>query len=275
MTQTIAWIDGRWGDPDELNLPLTDRGLQLADGLFETVLVNHGKPWLLKEHLSRWHDGAHLLGMQPPPEERLLLPLIIEAMRRIDLAQGCGALRLNWSRGSGKGRGIGIPIGSSHRFWLTLQVITTAFTPIKTIISRFERRNVTSRLSRCKSFAYGQAIQARREAGQVGGDDALLRNTDGELCCGTAANLLVHRHGEWLTPPLESGCLPGVMRARALQQHICREAWLGTTLRETDQAVLINSLSCRPVVLVDHRPLQPCNGDDLFAEILGSGHRHP
>ena len=35
----IAWIDapspdGTWGDPDQLSLPLSDRGLLLADGLF-------------------------------------------------------------------------------------------------------------------------------------------------------------------------------------------------------------------------------------------------
>jgi branched-subunit amino acid aminotransferase/4-amino-4-deoxychorismate lyase len=71
--------------------------------------------------------------------------------------------------------------------------------------------------SRCKTFAYTAAIQARREAERAGADDALLHNTHGELCCGTVANLLVHREGRWITPPLSSGCLPGVMRARALQ----------------------------------------------------------
>ena len=38
---TIAWIDapgdsGTWGVPEQLALPLADRGLALADGLFET-----------------------------------------------------------------------------------------------------------------------------------------------------------------------------------------------------------------------------------------------
>ena len=39
----IAWIAGRWGAPEELALPLNDRGLLLADGLFETVLVLQGR----------------------------------------------------------------------------------------------------------------------------------------------------------------------------------------------------------------------------------------
>jgi hypothetical protein len=76
MPVTIAWIDGCWGDPDDLQLPLSDRGLQLADGLFETVLVRNGQPQLLQEHLQRWSDSAALLGMDVPPQRSTLQPLI-------------------------------------------------------------------------------------------------------------------------------------------------------------------------------------------------------
>ena len=48
MTSSIAWINGHWGTAASLNLPLDDRALVLADGLFETVLVSYGKPQLLQ-----------------------------------------------------------------------------------------------------------------------------------------------------------------------------------------------------------------------------------
>ena len=67
MPVTIAWIDGCWGEPDDLQLPLSDRGLQLADGLFETILVLDGAAQLLPEHLARWAASAELLGMNLPP----------------------------------------------------------------------------------------------------------------------------------------------------------------------------------------------------------------
>ncbi len=106
----VAWIGeppaaGRWGSPSSLALPLADRGLLLADGLFETVLVGGGRPRLLAEHLRRWGDAAALLGMAEPPGEEALQPLLQEALERAGLAEeGCGALRLNWSRGEGGGR---------------------------------------------------------------------------------------------------------------------------------------------------------------------------
>ena len=52
-----------------------------------------------------------------------------------------------------------------------------------------------------------------------------------ELCCGTAANLLVRREGRWLTPPLSSGCLPGVMRRLSLPLGLAQVGELGAMLR--------------------------------------------
>ena len=255
MSTSIAWIDGQWGTTATLNLPLDDRGLLLADGLFETLLIQKGQPQLLHEHLWRWTESAALLGMDAPPQRDDLDPLIQEAIQRSQLSEADGALRLNWSRGSTTQRGIGAPESGHHRFWLTLQPCTPTFSPVTTITSRHERRNASSRLSRCKTFAYGQAIQARREAQEQGADDALLLNTAGVLCCGTTANLLIRRCGQWLTPPLSSGCLPGVMRGRALAQGLVVETELQAEFGPEDQAVLINSLSCRPIASHNGKPM--------------------
>ena len=272
MPINLAWIDGRWGGADDLQLPLSDRGLQLADGLFETVLVLDGAPQLLPEHLARWVASAELLGMNKPPSQQDLSGLIDEAIVKSELHKASGALRLNWSRGSGEGRGIGIPNVNNHRFWLTLTPCSTSFQPIKTITSRLERRNRDSLNSRCKTFAYGAAIQARREAERAGADDALMHNTQGELCCGTVANLMVHRKGVWITPPLSSGCLPGVMRARAISLGIAMEADVGETLQSSDQGLLINSLSCKPIKTHDNQSLTPAaSAQELWQLLLKTG----
>ena len=266
----LGWHDGEWGRADALNLPLTDRGLQLADGLFETVLIQAGTARLLKEHLQRWQRSAALLGMAPPPARLWLEPLLDEAITRAGLnaTDASGAMRLNWSRGSSPGRGIGCPTGdpdpTQHRFWLTLQPHQPQFEPAQAWISVQEQRNANSVLSRCKTLAYGQAIQARREAQQQGAELALLRNTSGDLCCGDSANLLVKRQGEWLTPPLSSGCLPGVMRARALKQGVVRETRLGPSLNADDQALLINSLGCRSLKQLNGLILTPYPEPEQF-----------
>jgi branched-subunit amino acid aminotransferase/4-amino-4-deoxychorismate lyase len=250
---------GRWGEPAALCLPLDDRGLLLGDGLFETVLVQAGRARLLERHLQRWRESAALLAMAPPPGQALVEALLVEALRRG--GAGDAALRLNWSRGGG-GRGLDLPgpgqPAPTGRFWLSLTPWQPLFSPVRLVLSRWESRNAGSRLSRCKTFAYGGAIQARREAREAGADDALLPSSAGGLCCGTAANLLLRRGGRWWTPPLASGCLPGVMRAVALERGLVTETPLeASDLQAAEGALLINSLGCRPISALDGRPLPP------------------
>ena len=270
---SIAWINGTWGQPEELKLPLSDRGLQLADGLFETVLLHHNRPCLLDAHLRRWEQSCELLGMAAPPKRPWLDPLIQEAIERLGLAQRYGAMRLNWSRGDGSRRGIGLDHRSAdpsrHRFWLTLQTHTPTFESVRTWISCHEYRHASSLMSRCKTFSYGQAIQVRREARQKGADDGLMLSTNGTLCCGSSANLVVQRHGQWLTPPLSDGCLPGVMRGQALNQGLMQEQSLSAKPHPGDQWLLINSLGCRTISQVNGEPLtNHGNGEAFWKSLL-------
>ncbi len=272
---TLGWHNGEWGSADVLGMPLTDRGLQLADGLFETILIQDGRAQLLNEHLQRWQRSAALLGMAAPPARPWLGGLVDEAITRAALNKTgtAGAMRLNWSRGSSSGRGIGLPTAdpdpTQHRFWLTLQPHQPDFAPTKAWISAQEQRNTNSVLSRCKTLTYGQAIQARREAQAQGAELALLSNTSGDLCCGDSANLLVKREGAWITPPLSSGCLPGVMRAKALQQKLVTETTIGPALRANDQALLINSLGCRSLNAVNGMDLDPFpEPEQLWRQLL-------
>lgn len=271
--QALAWIDqptpgGHWGTPEELAIPLADRGLLLADGVFETVLILSGAPQWLGEHLERWHRSACLLGMAPPPQAAAVVPLINEAIHRSGIS--CGALRLNWSRGCA-GRGINLPASpdESQRFWLQLHAHTPRFEPWRVIVSATEVRSATSVLSQCKTFAYGPSIQARRQAHQANADDALLLSSTGEVCCGTTANLLVRNASGWITPPVSSGCLPGIMRQRALdlgrvqEQPIHRQDLLTST-----GAWLINSLGCRPISHLDEKPLPLAQNPAGHAESL-------
>lgn len=57
-----------------------------------------------------------------------------------------------------------------------------------------------------------------------GADDVILRNGDDEVTETTIGNLAVCLDGEWVTPPVESGLLPGTERAARLDAGELREA---------------------------------------------------
>ena len=149
MTGTIAWLEGKWGAPHELRLPLNDRGLQLADGLFETVLIQDGEPRLLEDHLQRWATSANLLGMASPPERSHLQPLIKEATLRCGLQRGSGystQLEPRGSRAAGDRRA---STGTASLLDDTRPGEPT-FSGVTAIICRQERRNADSLISDAK-----------------------------------------------------------------------------------------------------------------------------
>ena len=74
-------------------------------------------------------------------------------------------------------------------------------------------------------------------------DDVILFNERGELTESCIANLVIERNGEWLTPPVECGLLPGIERARLLADGKLREAILSVEdLYSADGILLVNSV---------------------------------
>ena len=74
-------------------------------------------------------------------------------------------------------------------------------------------------------------------------DDVLLTNTDGHITESTIANVAVRLGSQWFTPPLESGCLPGIFRAELLEAGTLEIAPIPlATLLSADEVALINSV---------------------------------
>lgn len=84
-------------------------------------------------------------------------------------------------------------------------------------------------------------------------DDVLLWNSRGELTEATIANVVLRLDGEWVTPPVDSGLLPGVFREWLLQQGKIRERVIPLAeLSRAEAVYLINSVRrWMPARLVD------------------------
>ena len=74
-------------------------------------------------------------------------------------------------------------------------------------------------------------------------DDVILINERGECTETTIANFAIQLHGNWFTPPLSSGCLPGIERASLLAQGVLEERiLLPQDVKDADQIIIFNSL---------------------------------
>ncbi len=73
-------------------------------------------------------------------------------------------------------------------------------------------RYAANEFSGCKILSWSQNLTWYEEARQHGFDEAVLLNERGEVSECTSANIFTANGGEVWTPPLNSGCLPGVTR---------------------------------------------------------------
>jgi branched-chain amino acid aminotransferase len=191
------------------SLPISafDRGLTLGDGLFETLLVHEGCALWQHEHLLRFKTSADELGMTYPEVE---IAASIAALCRA--ARGHHVLRLTLTRGSA-GRGLASDT-SDFTYFASLQPFDTQlmFQPVDLMMFASIRRNETSPATRLKTTSYMDQILAARKATQAGFDDGLMLNSQGNIACSTIGNVFLIEGNRLITPSLDQGILPGIMR---------------------------------------------------------------
>jgi branched-chain amino acid aminotransferase len=195
-------------------LPLDpqDRGFLLGDGVFETVLVINHKPLWLDEHVQRMAHAAAELGIDFNAEG--IFSGLTEVLKKSK--KPCEVLRITLSRGKA-GRGLAGD-GTSPSLLITLGEFAAKnfFQPCHLKVSQI-RRNEFAPSSRLKTLSYIDGIAAAREvAGDA--DDAVMLNTSGHVASATVANIFVLQGDELITPSLDQGILPGIMR-RVLLDH--------------------------------------------------------
>lgn len=261
----IVWLDGRLGDDTSLSIPVTDRGLLVGDGVFETLAivpdVNGARAFALTRHLRRLARACATAGIAVPAETtvRAAVDAVLDAYARTS-----GRLRITAT-------------GSGH----LLVTATTAPAPkasVSVLTSPWVR-NERSPIAGVKSTSYAENSYALRWAQSAGADEAVMSNTRGALCESTTANVFVVLDGEILTPALSSGCLPGVTRDVLLEHGIGVERDLPIgVLADADEVFLTNSLrGVLAVRVMGGRTLQPCPGPltrraaEVFAGLVAAG----
>jgi len=84
---------------------------------------------------------------------------------------------------------------------------------------------------------------AHRQAQARGFADSLFSNSYHEITEGAIHNVIARIAGEWITPPLESGVLPGIYRSHLLEQGKVSERVLPLSdLLQADQILFCNSV---------------------------------
>ena len=202
------WLNGALCSTEDAGISPSDAGFTTGDGVFETLLVENGKPFALTRHLNRLDAACGRVGL-PAPDQDALRVGCAEMVEATVSPATPARLRITVTGGTERPTTT-ITTGPAPNHSPNAAVHLLTYT-----------RNERSVLAGVKSTSYGENVVALRFAKSLGGDEAIFGNTAGNLSEGSCTNVFVVDGVRVLTPPLSSGCLPGVTRELVLE--LCRE----------------------------------------------------
>jgi para-aminobenzoate synthetase / 4-amino-4-deoxychorismate lyase len=173
-------------------------------GLFETIRIEIGRPCHLEMHLARISQSAKELEIKF--DSNKANSLIQEVCSQLD-TKLIYRLRLDLSAEGLLSVKTAViqNLQAGPVLWASdlLATDTTMSSADRLLGHKVTRRKL-----------YDQAWLA---AEKLGAFDALFINELGFVTEGGRSNVFIKKDGRWLTPPLASGCLPGVMRSIVLK----------------------------------------------------------
>ena len=178
-----------------MTIELDSYGFPRTSGIFETIKTIDGKPIALARHMRRVLTSAAELGITLPDEERIRVQLS-EVLRRQKFATG--RLRLCFA---------------DNLFHLSHEEYEELQTPSNL---NFYSETVTGLIH--KKFPYDHRFAILKSARDEGFDDSILFNAKNEITETAVSNLVFRIDGAWVTPPITSGVLPGIVRAVAIEE---------------------------------------------------------
>jgi len=256
--EEIVYLNGALIPRSEARISVFDHGFLYGYGLFETMRAYRGKIFLLERHLKRLLGSAEIIGISSSLSEIDLGRACLGTLRANGLEDA--RLRLTVSRGE-----VDTFPGTGISSTPTVLVTAKGYTPLsagtynrgfKAGVSSL-RRCHQSLISRIKSANYLVSVLARMEAETAGLDEALLLNESGFIAEGSVSNIFFATSSRLVTPPLESGILPGITRevvielADTLGINVAERDVRLADLGQFDEAFLTNSvMEIMPLVAV-------------------------
>jgi len=253
----MMYLNGRFIQDEQATIPITDRGLLLGDGIFETVHAVCGVIPFQKQHWERMKQSLDLLGIPSPINEAefndaLQTLLIKNSLHKVD-----AGIRITVTRGCAR-RGVAPPVTCQPNCFIIAFPLQSRFEQRVKMITATIRRNEYSPITKIKSINYLDNIMAKQEAIQQNVDEALFLNTKGHVTETTVSNIFMVKDNILFTPPTDDGLLPGVMRSFVLRnmsklQIVAKEMSISPEiLAKADEVFLTNSLlGIQPVSQLD------------------------
>jgi branched-subunit amino acid aminotransferase/4-amino-4-deoxychorismate lyase len=261
----LAYVNGVTTTLVEGKVPVIDGGFRQGYGVFETMRGYGGRLFRLGAHLDRLRSGAVFLGIPLDPGE------VGKTTTRLLVKSGLSQARIRIVVTGG-------PAGKPS----TVITVENFQPPSEddyrsglAAITASVRRRSDSPVYGYKTLNQIENSLAKAEAESRDAAEAIFLNEHGEVAETNRANIFIIKGGVLKTPGLDSGILPGITRAAALERArgldiTTVEGNLGfDDLHNADEVFITSSLvEIMPLTRINDTPLGDGNIGPVTARLL-------
>lgn len=292
-----VWLDGEFVDFDEANVHVLTHTLHYGLGAFEGIRCYQREDgqsaiFRLDDHVERLYDTCHLATIEIPWSKERLREACIEVVRRNGFEEAY--IRPVVFLGDGE-MGLGATSNEVRTAvvtweWGAYLGDEGLLKGIRAKVSSHNRHHVNSALLKGKiNGQYVNSILAKREAKQMGYDEAIMLDTEGYVSEASGENLFAVRGETIYTTPLGSSILEGITRdtvltlADELGYEVVEQKFTRDFLYMSDEIFLTGTAAeVTPVREIDDRaigagepgPVTEAIQSTYFDHVKGTAERH-
>ncbi|MBI3820185.1 MAG: branched-chain amino acid transaminase [Planctomycetes bacterium] len=269
-TQPYTWLDGEIIDSSRATFPVLTHALHYGFGVFEGIRCykqasGGGAIFRLDTHLRRLYESAKILKLTIPYN----YDQVFDACKQLLTANKLAEAYIRPIAWLGEGEmGVGafdnkVHLSISVWVWGAYLGEKGLRDGIRAKISSFTRAHPNNAMVRGKvTGQYVNSVLAKREAKDLGFEEAILLDHQGFVAEGSGENIFIVRNGRVITPSLAAPILRGVTRdsvidiARDLKIEVHENSFHRDTLYVAEEAFFTGTAAeITPIREVDHRDI--------------------
>ena len=211
LMDNIGYYNGKTGLIEEMYIPMNDRAIYFADGVYDATCCKNGVVYLADEHIDRFFNNAGLIDIVPDFTKQEIKELLHQLLSQVD-ADECFAY---WqiSRGTAKRNHI-YPKNTKPNLYIT---ITPA--PIRDIYKKIKVITAEDRrflMCNIKTIDLLPTVITSQKAEEAGAEECILHRGDRVTEC-SHSNVHILKDGKLKTAPTDCYILPGIARAHIIK----------------------------------------------------------
>lgn len=209
--KTLGYYNGKYGELDEMMIPMNDRVCWFGDGVYDAGPCRNYKIFAIDEHIDRFFNSAGLLDIKMPVTKKELKELLEDLVTKMDtgnlfvyyqVTRGTGIRNHAFTEGAGN-------------LWVMLKPaeISDGIEPIKLITmedTRFLHCNI-------KTLNLIPSVMASEKAKEAGCQETIFYRKGGRVTECAHSNCHILKDGKLYTAPTDNLILPGIARAHLIR----------------------------------------------------------